>query len=225
MNTVDRPDVLAEAEPFVQQCGPCDYGVMEVGCACPSGDYRHIMVRLMDEVRRLRAKIEDRRRRLVDAESDLLNVRGILSPNGYPRRVPADVEMVPAVAPAVQWLADEVDQLRATPPAVELSDRQLLAAVHRWARTHGWHATWIGWANAPWAGDATAVVEWDHEELTVRRRPDAEVGRQWPSGLGSVGRSERYPVTSVREAVDLLAALGVLPAELSSAYRAGVAAR
>ncbi|TDC35677.1 hypothetical protein E1211_15335 [Micromonospora sp. 15K316] len=57
--------------------------------------------------------IEDRRVRLRDAESDLLAVRGILLPNGYPSRIPADIEMVPAVAPAVQWLADRVDELTA----------------------------------------------------------------------------------------------------------------
>lgn len=58
-------------------------------------------------------KIERRRIRLVEAENDLLNVRGILSPNGYPRRLPADVDLVPNVAPAVEWLADRVDELTA----------------------------------------------------------------------------------------------------------------
>ncbi|MEV4197049.1 hypothetical protein [Micromonospora globbae] len=57
--------------------------------------------------------IEGRRVRLRDAENDLLDVRGILAPNGYPSRIPADVSMVPAVAPAVQWLADRVDELTA----------------------------------------------------------------------------------------------------------------
>jgi hypothetical protein len=57
--------------------------------------------------------IEDRRVRLRDAETDLLNVRGILSPNGYPRRVPAYVDLVPTVAPAVRWVADRVDELEA----------------------------------------------------------------------------------------------------------------
>lgn len=105
----------------------------------------------------------------------------------------------------------------------EITDRQLLADIHRWARTNGWHCTWIGWANAQLGREATTVVEWDHDELTVRRRPAAEVGQQWPSGLGSVGRGERYPVTSVREAVDILVALDVLPHRFSSAYRAAVA--
>lgn len=129
-------------------------------------------------------------------------------------------------------LAEEADHLTAelidaaegqAAARVDITDRQLLADIHRWARVSGWHCTWIGWANARVSADATTVVEWDHDELTVRRRPSAEVGRQWPSGLGSVGRRERYPVTSVRQAVDFLVALDVLPAQFSSAYRAAVA--
>lgn len=57
----------------------------------------------LDEVA---AKYETERVRLRDAWNDLLNIRGILSPNGQPRRVPDGVEMVPNAAPAVQWLAD-----------------------------------------------------------------------------------------------------------------------
>jgi len=56
-------------------------------------------------------KLDQYRGRLVAAESDLLNVRGILSPNGQPRRVPDGVEMVPDVAPAVEWLVGELDRL------------------------------------------------------------------------------------------------------------------
>ena len=53
----ERPDVLTEAKPFVQQCGPCDAG-LPMSCTCPPGDYRHVMVRLMEEVQRLRAERE-----------------------------------------------------------------------------------------------------------------------------------------------------------------------
>lgn len=56
------------------------------------------------------AKLDDYRARLAAAESDLLNVRGILSPNGHPRRVP--MELVPTIAPAVEWLVGEVERLR-----------------------------------------------------------------------------------------------------------------
>lgn len=54
------------------------------------------------------AKLDNYRARLTKAESDLLNVRGTLSPNGYPRRVP--MELGPTLAPAVEWLAGEVDR-------------------------------------------------------------------------------------------------------------------
>ena len=73
--------------------------------------------------------------------------------------------------------------------------------------------------DAAWAVMPPDIVEWDHDELIVRRRPAAEMGAQWPSGLG---RRERYPVTSVREAVDILVVLAVLPARFSSAYRAAL---
>lgn len=65
----------------------------------------------------LLAKLDDYRTRLVAAEADLLNVRGILSPNGQQRRVP--VELVPTVAPAVEWLVAEVERLRAQAVADE----------------------------------------------------------------------------------------------------------
>ncbi|RAO26505.1 hypothetical protein PSN13_06533 [Micromonospora saelicesensis] len=80
------------------------------------------------KVDQLTAKIERRRLRLVEAENDLLNVRGILSPNGRPRRLPADVDLVPNVAPAVEWLADRVDELTAE---LAKTQEQLTAANRR----------------------------------------------------------------------------------------------
>lgn len=47
-------DPVYRARPFLTLCGPHDVGVMEVGCACPSGDYRPVMARLVDEIVRLR---------------------------------------------------------------------------------------------------------------------------------------------------------------------------
>ncbi|WP_431976139.1 hypothetical protein [Micromonospora haikouensis] len=132
------------------------------------------------------------------------------------------------LAQCVRPLVDEVRQLRAAlaaaAPAVEPTDRQLLIAARRWALANGWHLTWSGWANAPIERDATTVVHWDEDELFVRRRTAAEAGASWPLGLGGLGRRDRYPVRAVREAVDVLVAVGVLPAELSSAYRAALAA-
>lgn len=58
------------------------------------------------------AHIENHRLRieLRDKGNDLLAVRGILSPNGHPSRVPMPIGVT--VAPSVQWLADEVERLR-----------------------------------------------------------------------------------------------------------------
>jgi len=53
-------------------------------------------------------RIDRWRIELRDARNDLLNIRGILSPNGGDRVVPDDVPM----APAVEWLVAERDALR-----------------------------------------------------------------------------------------------------------------
>lgn len=51
-------------------------------------------------------ELERHRVELRDARNDLLDVRGILAPNGQPDVTP--VSLVPTVAPAVAWLAAEV---------------------------------------------------------------------------------------------------------------------
>lgn len=107
--------------------------------------------------------------------------------------------------------------IRSLTETVEPTDRQLLVDVRQWALDNGWHLLWSGWANAMFLHDATVLVEWDDEELTVRRRDKA--GEPWAMGLAP-DRRDRYPVASVRQAFDILAALGILPPEFSSAYRA-----
>lgn len=64
-------------------------------------------------VTELKAQRERRRMRLVAAEADLLNMRGMLSPNGLPRRIPDEVEIHERVAPAVEWLLNRVTELEA----------------------------------------------------------------------------------------------------------------
>ncbi|MFI6819763.1 hypothetical protein ACIBJE_02275 [Micromonospora sp. NPDC050187] len=100
-----------------------------------------------------------------------------------------------------------------TMPATALTDRQLLVDVRRWARTNGWSLSWIGWINATYDSDATLAVGWDESGLRVWRKG----ATGWPI------RSTDYAVASVRQAVDVLAALGILPPHLSSAYRAALA--
>ncbi|MFD6324232.1 hypothetical protein ACFWOL_15480 [Streptomyces sp. NPDC058442] len=64
-----------------------------------------------EAITKLVARIEQRRARLVKAEADLLEMRGLLSPNGEPRRIPAEVEIHERVAPAVEWLLNRVAEL------------------------------------------------------------------------------------------------------------------
>ena len=90
--------------------------------------------------------------------------------------------------------------------------RHLIADVHRWARTNGWnwHECW-GWVNARYASNVTLGIDWDSDNSTVTVR------------AGQVLlRPTTYPVGSVRQAVDLLVALDILPVQFSSAYEAGL---
>ncbi|MEU6527836.1 hypothetical protein ABZ869_01425 [Streptomyces sp. NPDC046928] len=73
-----------------------------------------VLRRLLDAEER----IERRRTRLAKAEADLLEMRGLLSPNGGPRRIPAEVEIHEHVAPAVEWLLNRVAELEAAPVTV-----------------------------------------------------------------------------------------------------------
>lgn len=66
------------------------------------------------------ARAGDRRIRLARAEDDLLAVRGLLSPNGGPRRVPAHIEIHERVAPAVEWLLNRVAELEQRPSRAEV---------------------------------------------------------------------------------------------------------
>lgn len=65
---------------------------------------------LLTALEQAQAKAERYRIELRDKGNDLLNVRGLLSPNGYPRRVP--MEIGEAVAPAVEWLLAQLEELR-----------------------------------------------------------------------------------------------------------------
>lgn len=131
----------------------------------------------------------------------------------------ADVALIVAARNALPALIAEVRRLTA-PPAAEPTDRQLLVDVRRWAIANGWHLTWLGWANAATVDGATVIVEWYHGELVVSRRNQAS--GQWSASLFRADQ-RRHPVDSVREALDILVALGIVPARFSSAYRAALA--
>ncbi|MGC1213265.1 MAG: hypothetical protein WA890_18595, partial [Micromonospora sp.] len=88
------------------------------------------------------------------------------------------------------------------------------AEVSKWAHKNGWtNGDWRGYVNARYTDEATIVV-----------RPNEtgfEVWRKEP-GQHLTGRPDEYPATSVREAVDLLVALRILPDRFSRAFYAGV---
>ncbi|MGW2210158.1 hypothetical protein [Streptomyces sp. NPDC001781] len=72
----------------------------------------------LKRVAELEAQRERRRVRLVAAEADLLEMRGLLSPNGQPRRIPTEVEIHERVSPAVEWLLRRVAELEVAPATV-----------------------------------------------------------------------------------------------------------
>ena len=66
------------------------------------GDARLVVTDLLVEFVRIRAK-------LIDLQNDALNIRGMLSPNGFPRRVP--MALGAELAPAIEWLLAENERL------------------------------------------------------------------------------------------------------------------
>ena len=96
----------------------------------------------------------------------------------------------------------------------ETDGRRLLAEVSKWAHANGWtNGEWRGYMNATYWHEATVMVR-PHECGFDVFRTD--------QGGPITGRPDEYPATSVREAVDLLVALRILPDRFSSAFRAGV---
>lgn len=91
-------------------------------------------------------------------------------------------------------------------------ERMLADYVLRWARDNDWQRTYVRhcWRS----GDGLTEVDWSVPEgwLTIHIRQTA---------LDLTPTIVSVPVRSVREAVDVLVAYGVLPKWLSSAYGAG----
>ena len=48
-------DLDAIKAEWLNQCGPCDYGMPEYGCSHPTDDYRPVLMELVREVEQLRA--------------------------------------------------------------------------------------------------------------------------------------------------------------------------
>lgn len=58
-----RLDLDAIAAEFLNQCPPCDFGLLKP-CSCAGRDYRPTMLALVREVERLRAEMADIARQL-----------------------------------------------------------------------------------------------------------------------------------------------------------------
>jgi len=66
-------EILAMAEPWVQACGACDAGLTS-NCTHPKGDYRNVILALMEELERLSVDLVTKPRPLRD--DDIIRVAG-----------------------------------------------------------------------------------------------------------------------------------------------------
>lgn len=46
---------------WLNQCGPCDFGMPEYGCTHPDEDYRPVIMSLVLEIERLRSEVDHAR--------------------------------------------------------------------------------------------------------------------------------------------------------------------
>lgn len=139
-------DLDAIEREWLVQCGPCDFGLVQYGCQCPSGDYRWVIQRLVAEVRQMRSE------RSGD-QYELDNVRAEL------RRVRADPDAARATDPAP-----------ATPPEHQPGARFALPAQpegplwdnigRRWERSG-----FGGWAHTIGEGERRSSLHMNWHEL------------------------------------------------------------
>lgn len=110
-----------------------------------------------------------------------------------------------------------------TPQARHIDDdRHLLARISRWRRTDptgAGRAYWPKrWEPSYWSGwwrtfDGLTQVCWAED-----REPSDTLVITWQASRYDTPREARVPVLSLRQAVDVLVALEILPREFSSAY-------
>ncbi|MFD8516514.1 hypothetical protein ACFV27_36915 [Streptomyces antimycoticus] len=111
-----RAEVLRdELQPVLTE-SPCTHGATDdEHPTCPTirvhADDADRFAAMVDMLHEVRVESEKRRQRMAAAETDLLDIRGTLSPNGFPRRVP--MELGKTIAPVIEWLLDERDELAA----------------------------------------------------------------------------------------------------------------
>lgn len=120
------------------------------------------------------------------------------------------------VAPRAGLAAKQVhaEELAADQGAAPTEPRRLLAEVSRWRKANGWSDSSRGWINEQSVDDAAVAV-----------KPDPDLANAftvtWRKGNGGWHQPDLYMAVDVQQAVEMLVALGILPARFSSAYRAG----
>ena len=95
-------DLEAIEREWLVQCGPCDYGLVNMGCNCPPGDHRSIIMKLVAEVRRLHHH-EQTRAAAIARYSPIVSAARTL------REVWRKYPLVGELDPTVVALADAVD--------------------------------------------------------------------------------------------------------------------
>jgi hypothetical protein len=151
---------------------------------------------LLDEVARLRVELRD-------AGNDLLDVRGILSPNGYPRRVP--MELVPTVAPAVGWLAAELDQARELLAFRDRENAERRAEVERLTdEVERLQESYV-------ASQSAVLYHQTSADLLREHLAAARQGRVWPASATPAPLPRRIPGQSADEVGELPALVQPAP--------------
>ncbi|MFD5002165.1 hypothetical protein ACFWMV_04585 [Streptomyces mutabilis] len=108
-------------------------------------------------------RIDRRRVRLIAAEADLLAVRGLLSPNGEARRIPAEIAIHERVAPAVEWLVNRVAELEAAPRTVYRASHDSIPMGLYTTATEA-RAHCVAEERRTWATREAPVFDWIEDE-------------------------------------------------------------
>ncbi|WP_377271870.1 hypothetical protein [Peterkaempfera sp. SMS 1(5)a] len=175
-----------------------------LGCSDPAQRLRYAAVALSQaEMLRDPVHAEQQRRELRDLRNDLLNVRGHLSPNGEPRRVPMDISE--RVAPAVEWLVAEVDRMRT---ALIAADKELQQA----ALGSVWRAEHEG---IPLGTYRTKAAARDHCEQSMRQ-VEPSVTLTWVPDFSGDDSPEDLCFVAVEDV--LCTGYVVVPVEIQDSY-------
>jgi hypothetical protein len=120
---------------------------------------------------------------LVALRNDALNMRGALSPNGFPRRVP--MPLGKDLAPVIEWLLDRVDELEAALGTVYRAEHEsIVMGYYRTREAARDHCMTVARRETPGAS-----LEWRTDEPTEDDSPEElfDLGdRDKPFGIGYI---------------------------------------